>query len=51
MISSLPPIHELAEQAGIDLPEVLGKVKAQGQEQATAPVAEEAEAEPPQTDL
>jgi flotillin len=26
LISSLPPIHELAEQAGIDLPEVLGKV-------------------------
>jgi flotillin len=27
LISALPPIHELAEQAGIDLPEVLGKVK------------------------
>jgi flotillin len=27
LISSLPPIHELAEQAGIDLPEVLGRVK------------------------
>jgi len=27
LIGSLPPIHELAEQAGIDLPEVLGKVK------------------------
>ncbi len=26
LIGSLPPIHELAEQAGIDLPEVLGKV-------------------------
>ncbi|MEM1212149.1 MAG: SPFH domain-containing protein [Planctomycetota bacterium] len=27
LIGSLPPIHDLAEQAGIDLPEVLGKVK------------------------
>jgi flotillin len=27
LIGSLPPIHELAQQAGIDLPEVLGKVK------------------------
>ena len=27
LIGALPPIHELAEQAGIDLPEVLGKVK------------------------
>ncbi len=30
MIGSLPPIHELAEQAGIDLPQVLGKVKDDG---------------------
>ncbi len=27
LIGSLPPMHELAEQAGIDLPEVLGTVK------------------------
>jgi flotillin len=27
LIGALPPIHELAEQAGIDLPAVLGKVK------------------------
>lgn len=27
LIGSLPPIHELADQAGIDLPEVLGKVQ------------------------
>jgi len=26
LIGSLPPIHELARQAGIDLPEVLGKI-------------------------
>ncbi|MEM6393618.1 MAG: SPFH domain-containing protein [Planctomycetota bacterium] len=30
LIGSLPPIHDLAEQAGIDLPEVLGKVKPGG---------------------
>ena len=29
LIGSLPPIHELADQAGIDLPEVLGKVQAE----------------------
>jgi flotillin len=27
LIGSLPPIHELAAQAGIDLPEVLGRVR------------------------
>jgi flotillin len=27
LINSLPPIHELAQQAGIDLPEVLGRVQ------------------------
>ena len=27
LIGSLPPIHELAKQAGIDLPSVLGKMK------------------------
>ena len=26
LIASLPPIHELAKQAGVDLPDVLGKV-------------------------
>jgi len=30
LISALPPIHDLAEQAGIDLPEVLGKVRNDG---------------------
>jgi flotillin len=28
LIGSLPPIHELAQQAGIDLPQVLGQVRA-----------------------
>ncbi len=30
LIGSLPPMHELAAQAGIDLPEVLGKVQGEG---------------------
>ncbi len=30
LIGSLPPMHELAQQAGIDLPEVLGKVRDSG---------------------
>ena len=34
LIGSLPPIHELAEQAGIDLPKVLGKM---AREAASAP--------------
>jgi flotillin len=36
LIGSLPPIHELAEQAGIDLPDVLGRVR---REPAEAPEA------------
>ena len=36
LIGSLPPIHELAEQAGIDLPEVLGKVRRPGSEPSAA---------------
>jgi flotillin len=30
MIGSLPPIHELAKQAGIELPAMLGKVEGEG---------------------
>ncbi len=29
LISSLPPVHELAKQAGLDLPEVLGSLEKQ----------------------
>ncbi len=32
LIGSLPQIHELAEQAGVDLPSALGKVKGQEEE-------------------
>jgi flotillin len=37
LIGSLPPIHELAEQAGIDLPEVLGKVGRVGSTRSNRP--------------
>ena len=40
LISALPPIHDLAEQAGIDLPEVLGKV-AKSEQQPPAPAKPE----------
>ncbi|GMU65589.1 MAG: flotillin [Acidobacteriota bacterium] len=36
LISALPPIHDLAKQAGIDLPEVLGRVH-DGKPAETAP--------------
>ena len=39
LIGALPPIHELAQQAGIDLPEVLGRVR---QDVQTADKAAEA---------
>lgn len=57
LIGSLPPMHELANQAGIDLPEVLGKVKEVKNErrgsEAVAPaqpVAEPASAQTPAED-
>lgn len=40
LIGSLPPVHELAQQAGIDLPEVLGSLK-------TKAVADETSEESP----
>ena len=45
LIGSLPPIHELAEQAGIDLPDVLGKVN-ETKTPAPPPIVESA---PPAT--
>lgn len=36
LIGSLPPIHELAQQAGIELPDVMGKVKQAKQEASVA---------------
>ncbi len=45
LIGSLPPIHELAKQAGIDLPEVLGKItKADGEPAPAKPGRKPAEA-------
>lgn len=42
LIGSLPPVHELAKQAGIDLPEVLGSLnkKAAAKEAPDAPRSE-----------
>jgi flotillin len=36
LIGALPPLHELAEQAGIDLPEVLGRVQTETPPQLAA---------------
>jgi flotillin len=43
LIGSLPPVHELAEQAGIDLPGALGKVS----KTSTSAAAPRPRAEPP----
>jgi len=45
LIGALPPVHELAEQAGIDLPEVLGKVDRAGSAKSTRP-SRQAKSEP-----
>jgi flotillin len=48
LIGSLPPIHELAEQAGIDLPEFLGQVRTdRAGALAPRPAVEAAAASPP----
>jgi len=44
LIGSLPPMHELAQQAGIDLPEVLGKVDQQQTSTASRPTSSQANA-------
>jgi len=40
-VGVLPPMHELAKMAGLDLPEFLGKI-------ASAQTADSAEGEPPE---
>ncbi len=49
LIGSLPPMHELAKQAGIDLPEVLGSAELGSVEdgQAESPAADPTDAEKP----
>ena len=42
MISALPPVHELAEQAGIELPPALGKIGVSAGDIAKARVAQDA---------
>jgi flotillin len=48
LIGSLPPMHELAKQAGIQLPGVLGSIEeaARGEAQATAPKVPTPQAKP-----
>ncbi|VAX39064.1 Inner membrane protein YqiK [hydrothermal vent metagenome] len=41
LIGTLPPVHELAKQAGIELPGALGKVVADGQATPAAPPSSE----------
>ena len=48
LIGSLPPIHELAKQAGIDLPGVLGSLNKA--EDGPADKAQDTEPEPPPSD-
>ncbi len=43
LIGALPPLHELAEQAGIDLPDVLGRVQSPSQGQAAVRPADRPE--------
>ncbi|MEM7577744.1 MAG: SPFH domain-containing protein [Planctomycetota bacterium] len=46
LIGALPPMHELAQQAGIDLPEVLGKVQGEGPSRTRDEAKPEAKPEP-----
>ncbi|MEM1027629.1 MAG: flotillin domain-containing protein, partial [Planctomycetota bacterium] len=50
LIGSLPPIHELADQAGIDLPEVLGKVQAESDKPAAIEKPSVTPSAPPKAD-
>src|SRR5690606_10994073 len=42
LIGSLPAVHELAEQAGVDLPSSLGRLKQDGASAAEPPIVENA---------
>ena len=43
MMQSLPPIHDVAAMAGIELPKYLGEMKDQAAKEAEAPEAPAAE--------
>jgi hypothetical protein len=49
MIGSLPQVHELAEQAGIDLPDVLGRIRSDEKIVQPAEETPEVATEEPQT--
>ena len=40
MLQSLPPLHDVAGMAGLDLPDYLGKVKTDKRDEQAAPAAE-----------
>ncbi len=48
MISALPPLHELARNAGLDLPTYLGELQRQGEKQPKNP--SQPSAEPPESE-
>jgi len=50
LIGSLPPMHELAQQAGIDLPDVLGKVDENRRSARTKPATAKKPEQPESTD-
>jgi len=50
LIGSLPPMHELAQQAGIDLPDVLGKVDENRKSARTKPATAKKPEQPESTD-
>ena len=39
MLQSLPPLHDVAGMAGLDLPDYLGKVKTDKRDEQAAPAA------------
>ena len=43
LLGALPPMHDLAKQVGLDLPEFLGKVKEQTAKEQTPPAEEKSE--------
>ncbi|MEX2214315.1 MAG: SPFH domain-containing protein [Phycisphaeraceae bacterium] len=51
LISSLPPMHELAKQAGVELPGVLGTVGGSGEKKSAGPARERSEPQPEPADV
>jgi hypothetical protein len=45
LMGALPPMHELAKQAGLELPEFLGKIAGESREGESAPQSGKAKSE------